>query len=201
MVRELSLDDLIALSIFDKQVKRDTAKGAPMTGGFRVDDRRRISALPVKDAQAAQEMATRPIADIDNTAPALVPEPKEKQFDLSPLRLVFGEYLRHHANARESKGFMDQFKKLLPGVTGSASLLVMGNLPVATYRHDGKLAVKKLADEQPEIVKKYTRLVTKEEFDEEAFRRDEPLLHQAYRGRSLRLVTSGAGAGLVLPGA
>lgn len=166
-------------------------------------DRRRITAvseLPVTDDIVANYLATRPVAETDSTVDIYTPEPvAEKEYNLTPLKLHFGEFLRHHARAKEANDWKTDFKKLLPGVVADATLMRLDGLPVATFRRDAKLSMKRLEAEQPEIVKKYTRMVTKQEFDEEAFRSDEPLLHQAYRGRSFRLVNGGAGAGLVLP--
>jgi hypothetical protein len=159
-----------------------------------------FSVLPVKDAVIASSLSQRPVAQIDSTVEAYEPEPvKEKEFNLRPLQLHFGEYLRYHARKKEATDWTKQFKALLPGVVSDASLMVMGDLPVATFRRDARLSLSRLEREQPQIVAKYTRRVTKLEFDEEAFRQDEPLMHQAYRGRSFRLVNAGAGAGLVLP--
>lgn len=167
-------------------------------------DRRRVAPmaqLPVKDAAVAGELATKPLAEVDAEIEPYVPaKVEEKRYDLTPLQLHFGEFLRYHTRAKEATGWLKEFKKVLPGVVGEASLMVMGNLPVATFRRDTKLSMKRLESEQPHIIKKYTRTVTREEFDEEAFREEEPLMHQAYRGRSFRLVNGGPGAGLVLPG-
>lgn len=163
-------------------------------------DRRRIAQLPVRDAIAAEALATIPLAQVDPEIEPYVPAPvEEKKYDLTPLQLHFGEFLRYHTRAKEANSWLKEFKKVLPGVVGDASLMVMGNLPVATFRHDAKLSMKRLQAEQPHIVEKYTRMVTKEEFDQDAFRRDDEAMYRAYCGRSFRLVTSGPGAGLVLP--
>jgi len=159
-----------------------------------------FSVLPVKDTIVAGHFAQLPVTQIDSTVETYEPEPvKEKEFNLRPLKLHFGEFLRYHAQKREATEWTKQFKGLLPGVVADASLMVMGDLPVATFRRDARLSVSRLEREQPQIIKKYTVRKVVEVFDEEAFRQDEPLLHQAYRGRSFRLVNSGAGAGLVLP--
>jgi hypothetical protein len=168
-----------------------------------ISDRRRIASVPaldVKDPGLADTLASLPMSQVDSGLDKLELEPKEKIYDLKPnLRLHFGEFLRHHSVVKDSGGWGKQFKLLLPGVVGDATLMMMGDLPVATFRRDTKLAVKKLEQEQPQIIKKYTVRKVVEVFDEEAFRRDDPLMHQAYRGRSFRLVNAGAGAGLVLP--
>lgn len=166
-------------------------------------DRRRVTRvaeLPVADEIVANYIASRPIEETDAEVEVYQPEPVEEvRYNLSPLKLHFGEFLRHHGTAKNSASWMTQFKGLLPGVVGKASLLMMGDLPVATFRRDARLSLSRLEREQPQIVEKYTRMVTKPEFDEEAFRKDMPDVHAAYRGRSLRLKASGAGAGLVLP--
>lgn len=164
------------------------------------DNRRTIEDLPVKSRVIASDYAQRPVAEVDSTIEVYKPEPvKEKEYSLDQIRLHFGEFLRHHAHAKEATDWTKQFKGLMPGVAGDASLMVMRDVPVATFRRDGKLAFKKLEAEQPQIVAKYTRMVTEPKFDEDAFKKDEPMLYQAYRARSFRLVNGGAGKGLVLP--
>jgi len=159
-----------------------------------------FSVLPVKDAVIASDFSQRPVAQVDSEVALYEPEPvKEKQFNLRPLQLHFGEYLRYHARAKEANEWKKQFKHILPGVVADASLMVMGDLPVATFRHDARLSLSRLEKEQPHLVAKYTRMVTRPEFDEEAFRKDMFDVWVAYRGRSFRLVNAGAGAGLVLP--
>lgn len=165
-----------------------------------VDKRTFDRTLPIQDPDVAQDLAVRPIAEIDPQADPYVPEKvEEKEYNLTPLKLHFGEFLRHHGRAKEANAWLKDFKSLLPGVVGDASLMVMGDVPVATFRRDAKLSMKRLAAEQPQIIAKYTRKTVVEEFDEEAFRQEEPLLHQAYRGRSFRLVSGGGLGRLVLP--
>ena len=168
--------------------------------GFAVNDRRvtSLGALPVKDPTVASDLATRPF-EADGVESYIPTKAVEPQFDLGQLQLVFGEYRRHHATIQEPTRWMKQFKALLAPVVKQASLLTLGGNAVATYRYDGKLATKRLEEEQPHIHAKYMRRVSKLEFDEEAFRAEEPVLHQLYRGRSFRLVNGGEGKGLVLP--
>jgi len=70
---------------------------------------------------------------------------------------------------------------------------------VATFRRDTKLAVRRLEQEQPQIIAMYTKWRWMEFFDEDTFRQEMPDVHAAYRGRSFRLKKAGPGAGLVLP--
>lgn len=174
--------------------------------GYMYTDRRRIkavTALDVPDPLLAQDLASRPLATVDPTVPALsAPEPgvpADIEYNMRPLKMHFGEFLRHHATAKDSEDWKKQFKKLLPGVVNDASLMVMGDEPVATFRRDARLSKSRLDKEQPQIVAKYTKMKWVEVFDEEAFKQEMPDVHAAYRGRSFRLVRGGAGAGLVLP--
>jgi hypothetical protein len=166
-------------------------------------DKRRVTQigeLPVKDSVMANYLSSRPVSEVDSEVELYQPEPKEEvKYNLAPLKMHFGEFLRHHATAKDSGGWLKQFKGLLPGVVGDAGLMVMGDLPVATFRRDARLSLSRLEKEQPQIIAKYTRMVTKEAFDEDAFKRDMPDVHAAYRGRSFRLVNAGSAAGLVLP--
>ena len=181
-----------------------------MSGGYLYTDRRRIASVPeldVKDPALAHDLSQRPVVDVDPTVPALQPAEADSaqpsrvdvEYNIKPLQLHFGEYMRHHATARDSKSWGDTFKQLLPGVVGDASLLMMGDVPVATFRRDTKLAMKKLEAEQPHVIEKYTTMQWVPVFDQEAFRKAEPDLFHAYRGRSFRLVRSGPGAGMILP--
>lgn len=172
-----------------------------MTQGFNVVDNRRLpqqwQQLPVRDAVAASVVAQRPIGDIDPDAPAYVPDVVDKKpetrFDLnlSPLKPWWGEFLDHHAAAKKASTWVKTFKTLLPGVVGDATLLLVGDVPVARFRRDAQLNRKQLAAEQPEIYAKYTRIKAATVFDEEAFRAEMPDMHAAYRGRKLNLVTQG----------
>ena len=120
------------------------------------------------------------------------------EYDIGHLKLHFGEFLRHHSMAKDSTGFLDQFKKLVPGVVGDAGLLVMGNLPVVSFRNDGALVMSRLEKEQPQIVEEFTEMKLVPVFDKEKFQQKMPDVYEAYRARSFRLINAGPGAGLVL---
>lgn len=175
--------------------------------GFRMSDRRRaaveqatsVAALPVRDTQVAGAVAAMDSGQIDSDAAAYVPAKKpEVSYDLRPLREVWGEFMLQHAQAREAGHWLKAFKTLVPPVVGEATLLQMGDRPVARYRRDGKLNLTLLAQEQPQVVAQFTRIMAEEKFDEAAFKEKMPAMHAAYRGRSLRLVTVG-NAPFVLP--
>lgn len=111
----------------------------------------------------------------------------EVLFDLRPVKLQWAEFLTHHTAAKSAKQFMDEFKILLRGIAGDATALTLAGRQVATFRRDGKLNLTRLRAEQPDLVARYTRIVAEEKFDEAAFLRNEPDVHAAYRGESLRL--------------
>lgn len=172
--------------------------------GFMIHDRRRIqsiNALDVGDPHVADLMSSLPLSEVDSRLDAYTPDPdcQDIPYNMKNLRLHFGEFLRQHSQAADSEDWKKQFKTLLPAVVKDATLMVLDDAPVATFRRDTKLAIKRLEQEQPHIIAKYTEMVTKPEFNETKFKAEMPDVHAAYRGRSFRLKKTGAGAGLVLP--
>ena len=171
-----------------------------MSDRYLYTDRRGMKEVPqldVPDKALANDLAERPSTYIDPKMPALDPDPEENkpvEYNIKPLKMHFGEFLRHHATAADSKSWLDQFKHLLPGVVGNASQLMMGDEPVATFRRDAQLSKSRLEKEQPHIIAKYTRMKWVEVFDKDAFQKEEPALYEAYRGRSFRLVRKGSAA-------
>lgn len=109
-------------------------------------------------------------------------------FDLRPVRMQWGTFLQYHSQGAEAEKFMGEFKRLLRQVAGNATVLNLDQRQVATFRRDGRLNMKKLKAEQPQIIAKYTRMVCEEKFDEAAFRDGDPDVWAAYRGETLRLV-------------
>lgn len=179
-----------------------------MSSGYLITDRRKIASVPeldIKDRQLARELAEMPLAEVDAGITSYQPDPdpevKEIPFDLKSkgLELHFGEYLKHHSFAADSTGWLEQFKKLAPGVVGDANLLLLGGDLVATFKRDARLSLSRLAKEQPQIIAEFTTRKWVEVFDEEAFKKKMPDVHAAYRGRSFRLKKGGPAAGLVLP--
>lgn len=184
----------------DERIRQHVAdqKGQPVVGYTFTDNRRytppaEFGSLSVPDAQAALVAADAPVERFDPQASEYRPVVKdavEVAFDLSPLKMYWGEYLQRHSVAADMNGWLKEFKALLPNVNGikDATVLTMGGAEVATYRRSAKLNTKQLEAEQPQVVEKYTRPVTEMKFDEDAFRRDMPAMHAAYRGRQLKLV-------------
>ena len=177
-----------------------------MTSGYLITDRRNIPSVPeldVKDPELAGQLAGMPLSKVDSSISRYEPsdEIKDVPFDLKAkgLALHVGEFLKHHSYAADSEGWKDQFKALLPGVVGDANLMLLGGEPIATFRRDARLALSKLKKEQPQIIAQFTRWKWVEVFDEEAFKKEMPDVHAAYRGRSFRLKKQGPGSGLVLP--
>lgn len=171
--------------------------------GYLLTDRRRITSVPeldVKDPDLATELVEMPTSEVDAAIDMYEP-PKEKppvEYDISHLKLHFGEFLARHSVAKDSKGWLEQFKVLVPGVVGDAGLLTVKNLPVATFRRDGALVMSRLEKEQPQIIAKYTEMKLAPVFNKERFEQEMPDVYAFYRARSFRLVNAGSGAGLVL---
>lgn len=172
--------------------------------GYLLTDRRRIASVPeldVKDPDLADTLASMPASEVDSSIEPYEPPKKDPpvEFDISHLKLHFGEFLKHHSVGRDSKGWLDQFKSLVPGVVGNAGLLLVKNVPVASFRRDGALVMSRLEAEQPHIIAQFTEMQTVPVFNRDKFRQKMPDVFEAYRARSFRLVNAGSGAGLVLP--
>lgn len=174
-----------------------------MKTGYLITDRRYVKTVPeldVKDPDLAEELVGMPASEVDSGIEVYDPPVKKKpvEFDISHLRLHFGEFLKHHSVAKDSKGWTDQFKSLVPGVVGNAGLLMVNNLPVASFRRDGALVMSRLEAEQPQIIAEFTEMVAVPVFNKEKFQAKMPDVYEFYRARSFRLVNAGSGAGLFL---
>lgn len=169
-------DDLIRAEIARRMNR-------PVRGTMTIRDNRTWERPPVPpEAQMIDTPATGDIAVIGTASTP------EILFDLRPVKLQWGEFLMHHTAADAANKFMGEFKTLLRGLAGNATALTLDSRQVATFRRDGRLNLTRLKAEQPDLVARYTRIVAKEQFDEDAFRREMPDVHAAYRGESLRLV-------------
>lgn len=161
-----------------------------------VTDNRRfvpgIEHLPIQNGGVAEAMARTPIEQaVPGVKPYERPEGEvELTYDLGPLRLLWGEAIRHHTIYGESRRWLDGFKEVLPAYTKQATLLTLHGSEVATYRPNGQLKFKELEREQPDLVAKYTRMQSRLTFDEEAFKREHPEVHAAYRARRLVFVSA-----------
>lgn len=116
-----------------------------------------------------------------------------KVFHLDRYRLAWLDYVERKRQLREAKSFVDEAGELLKALAGEARELKLGGEKVAMVVA-GQLNQTKLAAEQPAIIEKYTRTVTKNEFDTEAFRKEEPELFEQYQAQRLVLAAG------VLPG-
>jgi hypothetical protein len=166
----------------------------PVTDNRRYLGNKFFEKLPVTDPIKALAAAAEPVQKYNPAAPEYKPPaPVAKQeipFELTPLKLYWGEYVQRHAVHADMAGWLKEFKKLLPQVPGveQSTAFTVGGTVVATYHRDAQLNFKRLSAEQPEIVAKYTRPMTEMKFDEDAFANDMPDVHAAYRGKQLRLV-------------
>lgn len=156
-----------------------------MTGKYMINDMRRTTPVTFPDRIPAPPVQGTVAVPTEAAAP-------EVKYDVSQIRLQWKEYLLNREMNAQSGKWLDTFKELLPKLTDvggkEATLLVVGEDAVATYRRDAKLNMARLAKEQPQIIEAYTRIIAEEKFDEAAFARDMPEVHAMYRGRSLRLI-------------
>lgn len=85
---------------------------------------------------------------------------------------------------KEDKKWTDKFTKLLKELMGEAKILLLGGNQVGSLV-PGQLDQSLLNEEQPDIVKQYTRYVTEEKFDTAAFQAEQPELYEQYRVQRL----------------
>lgn len=179
----------------------------PATDGYNVVDNRRtvpqrdIGTLPIENGKAALDAARLPVQQvIADVLPYAKPKgPEETKYELSQLELVWGTAVLKHAQFKETKKWLDTFKEVLPGYTRDATLLTLHGREVATYRRNGQLNLTELRKEQPDLVAKYTKLMTSMQFDETSFAHDHPDVYAAYRARRLVFVSSPKPTGITLP--
>lgn len=113
---------------------------------------------------------------------------ENKVFNLDKWRLQWAEYTERKRKLKEHKAFTDEAADLLKQLAGDAKEFRLGGQKVAMVVA-GQLNKTLLAKEQPNVIEKYTRLVSKNQFDEAWFREEEPELYEQYRAQ--RLVLSG----------
>jgi len=112
---------------------------------------------------------------------------KPPAFELDSLRLLYEEFLLRKARLEEDEAWIELYKEKLDNLSNGAESFTLDGREVATYKRNGNLNTKRLEAEHPEVIEKYTRLVTEMKFDREAFGKDEPELFQAYRAKVFRL--------------
>lgn len=169
---------------------------------FAITDNRRLAAMPIRDEVKAQETAARPLETLDIELATFQPPEDgtaETTFDLSPFALQHGEFLLRHSRAAQDGRWLKEFKALLGAMTPDATLISFHGANIATFRRDAQLNMKRLEQEQPHIIAKYTRTKTVTAFDQEAFRNDLPHVYAIYRGRSYRLIKNPQAASLFEP--
>lgn len=112
----------------------------------------------------------------------------DKEFNLDSYGMLFQEFMMRHARMNEDKKWCDQFKANLKELSRGAQSYKLGGRMVAQLVA-GQLNKTDLEKEQPDLVKKYTRIVAKEQFDVAAFMNNEPGLFEQYRAQRFVLVT------------
>lgn len=115
-------------------------------------------------------------------------KPAVTKFSLDQVKMQWSEFLMRRKRHAEDKQWLDEFKALLKKVSDNADQYLLNNRTVARLT-PGQLNLSDLSKEQPDVVKKYTRIIAEEKFDEETFRKDEPELYEQYRARRLTLVS------------
>lgn len=100
--------------------------------------------------------------------------------------MLWAEYCKRHKREAEDKKWMKEFRDTIKAVSGDAQEFKLRGVKVAMLV-PGNLNRSLLAQEQPDLVKEYTRPVFKEEFDQAAFAKDHPELFEKYRAQAFKL--------------
>lgn len=108
-------------------------------------------------------------------------------FELDPIRLLHEEFLARKAQLEEHEKWIQLYKEKLDSLSNGATTFTLNGKVVATYKRNGNLNLKNLESEHPDMVARYTRLVTEMKFDREAFAKQEPELFSLYRAKVFRL--------------
>lgn len=120
----------------------------------------------------------------DNT-----PDAKELSaaYDIARVELAYEEFLMRYARKEEDEQWIEEFRAQLDRISGGAEHFTLNGREVLTYRRNGNLNARKLEAEHPDIVARYTRLVTEMKLDREALEREEPEIYKAFRAKVFRV--------------
>lgn len=166
------VNELIELELLDRQIRQEMSRqmGRPVVGGsFIVTDNR----------ANAEALAAR-----TNTEVAV---PQDTIFDLDAVALQFEEFLLRHSRMADDKRWIDEFKELLRQLSGDATVYRYQGRIVADDSRNGRFTLSKLRQDDPDLVKEFTRWKTEEAFDEEAFKAAHPDLWEQYRAQRFEL--------------
>jgi hypothetical protein len=104
------------------------------------------------------------------------------------MRELWFQYKQNKAEQKRAKKWTDEFGAALKALSGDAQEFRLDGEKVAMLVA-GQLNRSTLAKEQPDVVKRYTRMVTKEVFDEVWFKEEMPEMYKQYQAQ--RLVLTG----------
>lgn len=110
----------------------------------------------------------------------------DKVFHLDSVEMLWEEYRKRHKQDIDNRKWMKEFKDTIKTVAGGAREFKLRGTRVALLV-PGNLNRSLLEQEQPDLVKEYTRHVVKEEFDQAAFATDHPDLFAKYRAQAFKL--------------
>lgn len=121
----------------------------------------------------------------DNTAKTVAKA--ESVYELSDVQLAYEEFLLREQRRREDEQWIEEFRAQLDRISGGAEYFTLNGREVLTYKRNGNLNAKKLEAEHPDLVARYTRLVTEMKLDKQALERDEPEIYNAFKAKVFRV--------------
>lgn len=108
-------------------------------------------------------------------------------YDIARVELAYEEFLLRDQRRQEDTQWIEEFKAQLDRVSGGAEHFTLHGREVLTYKRNGNLNSKKLGEQHPDLIAKYTRLVTELKLDKEALERDEPEIYNAFKAKVFRV--------------
>jgi hypothetical protein len=112
-----------------------------------------------------------------------VANPDDKICDLDQLGVLYEEFVARHSRHAEDEQWLKDFKAQVRQFSGDANVYRYRGRVVFTDDRNGRFSVKELESFDPDMVAQYTRIVAKEQFDEDAFRNDHPELWERLRAQ------------------
>lgn len=127
---------------------------------------------------ATQALAARyPVADDEDATVDVDADTAEK---------LMREKAEAERAVREAEAAYEAVRNRIKALIGDRAQLASGRQVLATWRQVDRIHLARLRRERPDLVEVYTRPVTTDRFDEEAFQADHPELYQQFRVRELR---------------
>jgi len=137
--------------------------------------------------EPGKELAADNTADSKEKSAAEIALEAAQVYDIGIVGPGFEEFLLRDQRRQEDTQWIEEFKAQLDRISGGAEYFTLHGREVLTYKRNGNLNSKKLGEQHPDLIAKYTRLVTELKLDKEALERDEPEIYNAFKAKVFRV--------------